>query len=198
MMNILRKIVKRIKKILQISCYKPDDFGYLGKDVSISTDSFLSNPKNVYLYGNNGLKSAIILTTNARFIMKKNSGASYGLKVSTGNHARIVGIPYRCITEATKPKGLDHDVVVEEDVWIGMNVTLLNGVIIGRGATIAAGAVVTKSVPPYCVCAGVPAKVIKFYWTIEQILLHEEKLYPKEQRYTRAQLDEVFSLYNAN
>lgn len=197
-MNILRKIVKRIKKILLISCYKPDDFGFLGKDVSISTDSFLSNPKNVYLYGNNGLKSAIILTTNARFIMKKNSGASYGLKVSTGNHARIVGIPYRCITEAIKPKGLDHDVVVEEDVWMGMNVTLLNGVIIGRGATIGAGAVVTKSVPPYCVCAGVPAKVIKFYWTIEQILLHEEKLYPKEQRYTRAQLDEIFGLYNAN
>lgn len=197
-MNLFLKIINKIKRILQISCYKPDDFGYFGKDVYISNDSFLSNPKNIYLYGNNGLKRAIILTTNARFIMKKNSGASYGLKVSTGNHARIVGIPYRCITEATKPKGLDHDVVVEEDVWIGMNVTLLSGVIIGRGSTIGAGAVVTKSVPPYCVCAGVPAKVIKFYWSIEQILLHEEKLYPKEQRYTRTQLENIFSVYNAN
>lgn len=48
--------------------------------------------------------------------MKKNLGASYGLKVSTGNHARIIGILYRCITEATEPEGLDHDVIVEEDV----------------------------------------------------------------------------------
>lgn len=153
----------------------------MGKDVSISTYSFFSNPKNVYLYGNNGLKSAIILTTNARFIMKKNSGASYGLKVSIGNHARIVGIPYRCITEATKLKGLDHDVVVEEDVWMGMNVALLNGVIIGRGATIAAGAVATKSVSPYCVYDSVPAKVIKFYLTIEQILFTKKSFILKNK-----------------
>ena len=194
-MNLFVKIINRIKRILQVNCYKPDDFGYFGKNVYISNDSFLSNPKNIYLYGNNGLKRAIILTTNARFIMKKNSGASYGLKVSTGNHARIIGIPYRCITEATKPKGLDRDVVVEEDVWMGMNVTLLNGVIIGRGATIGAGAVVTKSVPPYCICVGVPAKVIKFYWTIEEILLHEENIYPKEQRYTREQLENIMNAY---
>ena len=58
---------------------------------------------------------------------------------------------------------------------------------------VAAGAVVAKSMPPYCVCGGVPAKVIKFYWTIDQILEHEAKLYPKEKRYTREQLEEMFA-----
>lgn len=97
------------------------------------------------------------------------------------------------ITEKSKPIGFDKDVIIEEDVWIGCNVTLLAGVTIGRGTTVAAGAVVSKSMPPYCICGGVPAKFIKFYWTIDQILEHEAKLYPKEERYTRDQIEEFFS-----
>lgn len=52
-------------------------------------------------------------------------------------------------------------IVIEDKVWIGLNVIILKGVTIGKGAIIAAGAVVTKDVPPYCIAAGVPAKVIK-------------------------------------
>ena len=99
------------------------------------------------------------------------------------------------ITEANKPKGYDKDVIVEEDVWIGCNVTLLSGVTIGRGTTVAAGAVVAKSMPPYCVCGGVPAKFIKFYWTVDQIIEHEKVLYPENERYTRNQLEEIFAEY---
>lgn len=172
--------------------YPKWSFGYIASDVTITPPTIIDNPKNVFLYGNNGLNHAVVLATHAKFIMKKNSGAAYGLKVSTGNHGRIVGTPYRCIKENQKSKDLDNDVVVESDVWIGMNVTLLSGVTIGRGSTIAAGAVVSKSMPPYCVCGGVPAKFIKFYWTIEQILEHEEKVYPEEERYTREQLEEIF------
>jgi len=54
------------------------------------------------------------------------------------------------------------DIVVEDDVWIGHGATILSGVRIGQGAVIAAGAVVTKDVPPYAVVGGVPAKVIKY------------------------------------
>lgn len=99
------------------------------------------------------------------------------------------------ITEEIKPKGYDHDVVIEEDCWIGCNVTLLSGVTIGRGSTVAAGAVVSKSMPPYCICGGIPAKFIKFYWTIDQILEHEANLYSEEERYTRAQLEDIFAKY---
>ena len=86
---------------------------------------------------------------------------------------------------------LDKDVVVEEDVWVGCNVTLLAGVTIGRGSTVAAGAVVSKSMPPYCICGGIPAKFIKFYWTIDQILEHEAKLYSEEERYFCQVAEEV-------
>jgi acetyltransferase-like isoleucine patch superfamily enzyme len=50
---------------------------------------------------------------------------------------------------------------IASNVWIGSNATVLSGVTIGEWAVIAAGAVVTKDVPPYTVVGGVPAKVIK-------------------------------------
>lgn len=54
------------------------------------------------------------------------------------------------------------DIIVEDDVWIGYGSTILSGVHIGQGAIVAAGAVVTKDVPPYAIVGGNPAKVIKY------------------------------------
>lgn len=65
------------------------------------------------------------------------------------------------------------DIIVGDDVWIGFGSTILSGVRIGQGAVIAAGALVTKDVPPYAVAGGVPAKVIKYRFnekTIEKFL----------------------------
>ena len=105
----------------------------------------------------------------------------------------ILGRFSSAITEDEKPKGLDKDVVVESDVWLGRNVTILSGVTIGRGATIGACSLVSKDIPPYCVAVGVPAKPIKFKWTIDEILYHEEQLYPETERYTREQLEKLFA-----
>lgn len=52
-------------------------------------------------------------------------------------------------------------VTIEDDVWIGANAVVLPGVTIGTHCVVAAGAVVTKDVPPHSLVAGVPAKVIK-------------------------------------
>jgi acetyltransferase-like isoleucine patch superfamily enzyme len=54
------------------------------------------------------------------------------------------------------------DIVVEDDVWLGLNVCVMDGVTIGRGAIVGAGAVVTKDVPPYAIAGGIPAHVIGF------------------------------------
>ena len=168
-------------------------FGYCGEKVTLNPPLTLLAPKNIYLYGDNKLDDAVVLAANAKFIMKEHSAAASGLKVATGSHAMIIGRNYREITESEKPKGLDKDVIVEENVWIGMNVVLLSGVVVGRGSTVAAGSVVSKSLPPYCVAGGVPAKPIKFKWTIDEILEHERILYPESQRYTREQLEQIFA-----
>jgi acetyltransferase-like isoleucine patch superfamily enzyme len=54
-----------------------------------------------------------------------------------------------------------NQVTIEDDVWVGANAVILPGVTIGEHCVVAAGAVVTKDVPPHSLVAGVPAKVIK-------------------------------------
>ena len=155
------------------------------------------NPSNIYWGNNVSLGSnAMISALNAKFICGDNCAIAERLTVLTGNHARIVGKYITEVTEDCKPEGYDRDVVIQDDVWIGANVTILSGCIIGRGCTIGAGAVVTKSTMPYSVYGGVPAKFIKFYWTIEQIIEHESCLYPKEKRITMEELKEMFQKYN--
>lgn len=170
-------------------------FGLIGDNVTLIPPLNIDAPQNVYLYGLNKIEHATISTPLAKFIMKKGSAAAEGLSVHTGNHLRIVGKLYRTVTNQDKLNSgniFDRDVIVEEDVWIGCNVTILCGVTIGRGCTVAAGAVVSKSTPPYCVVGGVPAKPIKFIWTIDEILQHEAALYPENERYTREELEKIF------
>ncbi|HZT51888.1 MAG TPA: CatB-related O-acetyltransferase [Stellaceae bacterium] len=62
---------------------------------------------------------------------------------------------------------------IGNDVWMGHNVNVLGGVSVGDGAVVAAGAVVTKPVPPYAIVAGVPARVVRYRFderTIERLL----------------------------
>lgn len=56
--------------------------------------------------------------------------------------------------------GADYALVIEDECWIGANVVILSGAHIGRGAVIAAGAVVTGVIPPYTIAGGIPARVI--------------------------------------
>lgn len=60
-------------------------------------------------------------------------------------------------------------VVIGSDVWIGARAAILEGVTIGDGAVVAAGAVATKDVPPYAIVGGVPAKIIKYRFDEETI-----------------------------
>ena len=88
----------------------------------------------------------------------------------------LLGRYMTTVTEAEKEPEDDRDVVFEGDNWIGANATVLRGVTVGEGAVIAAGAVVTRDVPPYAIVGGVPAKVLKMRFTEEEIKQHRELL----------------------
>ena len=128
---------------------------------------------------------------NSRFIMKRGCLTAEGLVVVTSNHRQHIGQFLQGNNEDNEYK----DIIVEEDVWIGINVTLLAGAHIGRGAIIGACSVVTKEIPPYAVAVGNPAKVIKFKWSIDDILKHESMLYPENERFTRDELEGHRKLY---
>lgn len=83
------------------------------------------------------------------------------------------------------PRGFkcDSDVIVDNDVWIGCNALIMGGVHIHNGAVVAAGAVVTKDVPPYAIVAGVPARILRYRFD-EKLIQEIEKIkwwdYPEE------------------
>jgi acetyltransferase-like isoleucine patch superfamily enzyme len=60
-------------------------------------------------------------------------------------------------------------IVIEDDAWLGVGVIVLDGVRIGKGAVVGAGAVVTKDLPANSVCSGVPARVVKMRGNFEGV-----------------------------
>ena len=83
----------------------------------------------------------------------KSCDAWTGVTMISGDHSiRKVGIPIS-LNQDKLPED-DADIIVQDDVWIGANVTVLKGVTIGRGAVVAAGSVLTHSVLPYLVVGG--------------------------------------------
>ena len=76
-----------------------------------------------------------------------------------GKHDHTYEIPGQLIWYGARQE--DPVTIVEDDVWLGHNTTILAGVTIGKGSIVTAGAVVTKNVPPCEIWGGVPARKIK-------------------------------------
>lgn len=127
------------------------------------------------------------------FVLKKNSGAAQGLTVITHNHSAIVGKFFKDVVN--ERINTDKDIVVEEDVWIGANVTLLVGTKIGRGAIVGAGSVCRTKIPPYAIAIGNPAEVVGFRFRPDGIIEHELQLYAEHERLSEALLIKNFDKY---
>lgn len=187
-MNIFKR-VKHAMGIFRHYYVKPDParFGLFGKGAQFSVPADLKKQSNIYLhdYARIGPRSTILTAGESKFIMKKSSGAAEGLVVITSNHHQRIE---SYLSE--NDDNLYRDIIVEEEVRLGINVMLLSGSHIGRGAIVGAGAVVRKPVPPYAVVVGNPARILKFKWPIEKIMEHERILYPENERFTRAQLEQ--------
>ena len=156
---------------------KRSKFGYIHKSAKVRFPIFVKGLGHVYMYENSHILShAKLLVQSAKFIMKKNSFSAEGLTVVTGNHYPAIGAWAKDIGENFK------NIVIEEDVWLASNVTLLAGVIVGRGAIVGGASVCRKSVPPYSIVVGNPAKVVGFRFNPEEIIQHEIALYPEKER----------------
>ena len=87
------------------------------------------------------------------------------------------------------------DTVIGKHCYIGISAIVNCGIRIGNGATIAAGAVVIKNVPPYAIVVGNPGKVVGFSMTPEEIVEYEKQLYPEKERIPLEMLQRNYKKY---
>lgn len=148
----------------------------------IGAESFFQNPKNVVIGKDVHLgREGYYLSAGAPIVFGDYVMTGPQVMFITGNHRTdLIGWRMIDIKGTMKSPENDQPIIVEDDVWIGARATVLKGVTIGRGAVVAAGSVVTKSVPPYAIVGGVPAKVIKYRFTPDEIIEHESLIATKD------------------
>ena len=149
MVRTIRAIYNTIKSLYNLYVYPQIcTYGTFPKNAKIQVPAQLVNPKNIYLeeYVSIGGNS-ILFAPVTKIKIKRMSYSGPNLFISTGNHYSKVGSFSRLLTDCDKIKDnikLNWDVIIEEDVWIGANVSILCRNI-GRGAIIACGAVCKKN-----------------------------------------------------
>lgn len=153
----LKQFVRlKVDKLFHIKRNK--EYGLMAESAYLSPDTILFSKQNLFMEEYTSIPGgAMILNPRSKFIMKKGSFSSYNLCVCPGNHAVVKGMWKHKVSDGVKDKlfpdgRFDKDIVVEEDVWLGINVTLLNGAHIGRGCIVGAGCVVSGTTPPVFGC----------------------------------------------
>lgn len=177
-----------------MSKYYKSKMKYCGENVHIHpSTSVYFGLENLSLGNNVSIpRFSHIFCTDAPLTIGNNVIFGPAPTIVTGDHRiNVIGTPI--FSSHEKLPENDAPVTIEDDVWVGAHATILKGVTIGRGSVIAAGSVVHKSTPPYSISGGVPAKKIKFRFTIDEIIEHERILYPENQRLTREQLELIFA-----
>ena len=117
-----------------------------------------------FIYPNAGIKIGRDSLIGEYSIIRGQGGVTIGDRVYTSPMTQIIAVNH-VYDDPDIPftdQGISaQGIIIDNDVWIGSNSVITDGVRINQGAVIAAGAVVTSDIPPHTVAAGVPAKIVK-------------------------------------
>lgn len=191
--RLLIVVAKVYDKLIKEPILKKN-LGSCGKHVVFRWNEWHQPWRYVHLEDYTQLNSATIISNGGKLFVKKGSGAAEGLLVVTNNHKKIAGDWIRHQMDSLE-YDFENDIIVEEDVWIGANVTLLGEAYIGRGAIIGAGSVIRNRIPPYAIVTGNPAKIIGFSLRPEEVIVHEKAIYPEEKRLPMDILEKNYDKY---
>ena len=124
-------------------------------NVSFKFDGIWSSGPSIQIGNDVFIGSGCEFNVDHGIHIKDNSLIGSGCKFIDHDHGTSIGINMR------SQQAVGSRIVIEEDVWLGVNVVVLKGVTIGAGAIVAAGAIVNKSIPGNEIWGGIPAKFIK-------------------------------------
>lgn len=128
-------------------------------DFRIHARTSIRNAQNIYLGDNVRITMDCCIWAEKKSSIRigDNVLIGPGVKIFSGNHGTALNGIAMVFQER-----VEKDIEIEDDVWIGANSVIVSGVKIKKGSIIAAGSVVTKSVPQNAIYGGVPAKLIKY------------------------------------
>jgi acetyltransferase-like isoleucine patch superfamily enzyme len=130
-------------------------FCKLEKGITFKFDGIHSEGPSIIIGDNVFIGSFCEFNINCNIFVGSNVGIASGCRFIDHDHGVKKEILIGLQPSVKAP------ITISDDVWLGCNVVVLKGVSIGRGAVVAAGSVVTKSIPDYEIWAGVPARCIK-------------------------------------
>lgn len=169
MSSKIGKIHTIIQRIYYRKLYRK---GKVGKNVRLSRHGTVINPQEVTI-GDNVFISECFHISAHSFKIGRDVIIGPRLTAICNNHIfnRVGQTVHEYANDKTyKP------IEIESDSWLGANVTLLPGVKVGQGCIVGAGSVVTKTLPPYTICVGMPCKPIKTRFTEDDLKKHLQML----------------------
>lgn len=137
--------------------------------INIGENTYIMHHAELHVYNFRDLPNASIKIGEDCLIGEFNvirgqGGVSIGDRVYTSPGTQLIAVNH-VFDDPNIPfthQGITAEgITIEDDVWLGSNVIVTDGVHIGQGAVIAAGAVVTKDIPAHAIAAGVPATIIR-------------------------------------
>jgi acetyltransferase-like isoleucine patch superfamily enzyme len=167
MMTRIRQLLNQARNILLFKVRYP--WVRLGRNVHCQwSATFWSPHRRITLGDNIGIGYRCTFLCDIEIGNKVLIASDVAMVNSDDHRFDVVGKPIW-----DSGRGDCHEIIVEDDVWIGHGAILLTPLRVGRGSIISAGSVVTKDVPPYAVVAGVPARVIRMRFSPREIVEHE-------------------------
>ena len=122
----------------------------IGKNSVLNMSLYINSPNRITIGTGTHINRGCFIDGRAGCFIGNSVSISHNVSLVTGGHDLM----------SNDFAGIYKPIMIKDFVWIGINATILQGVTIGKGAVVAAGAVVTKDIPDFAIVGGIPARII--------------------------------------
>ena len=160
--GFIKKIMRRCYRILT---GRMGIYGEIGRGNVFCSRVFIHEMSTVGKYNHFGRDTMLTHAEVGNYC-----SIAPGVKIGQAKHSLSYITTYNGIASANTGHDMfEKPTKIGNDVWIGANAVLMQGIEVGNGAVIGAGAVVTHDVPAYAIVTGVPARILRYRFSEEQI-----------------------------